>query len=142
MMQHPRALPQKTSLNSLHRSKAGGFYVQRSRSQPRRLHLLDVSRCSRWSDIVHKDALIIPMDTKYQDKGMFKAYGLVYKLLQSNIPIHSSLDSQGCGCLAPNPGRGVQHHEAQRWRAIQALGSAGLLPGDDHIRSASPGAAP
>jgi uncharacterized repeat protein (TIGR01451 family)/MYXO-CTERM domain-containing protein len=35
-----------------------------------------------------KGALIIPMDTTYQDNGMFKAYGLVYKLLQANIPVH------------------------------------------------------
>jgi uncharacterized repeat protein (TIGR01451 family) len=32
-------------------------------------------------------SLVIPMDITYQNGGMFKAYGLVYRLLQSNIPI-------------------------------------------------------
>ena len=33
-------------------------------------------------------SLIIPMDTSYQDDGMFKAYGLVYELLRNDIPVH------------------------------------------------------
>ena len=33
------------------------------------------------------NSLIIPMDTSYQDAGMFKAYGLVYKLLASGVPV-------------------------------------------------------
>ncbi len=33
------------------------------------------------------NSLVIPMDTTYQDNGMFKAYGLVYLLLQHNIPV-------------------------------------------------------
>ena len=33
-------------------------------------------------------SLIIPMDTDYQDNGMFKAYGLIYQLLLNNITIH------------------------------------------------------
>ncbi len=33
------------------------------------------------------NSLIIPMDTTYQNYGMFKAYGLVYKLLQNGIPV-------------------------------------------------------
>ena len=32
-------------------------------------------------------SLIIPMDTTYQDNGMFLAYGLVYTLLRSNVPV-------------------------------------------------------
>jgi len=32
-------------------------------------------------------SLIIPMDTTYQDTGMFRAYGLVYRLLQNNVPV-------------------------------------------------------
>ncbi len=32
--------------------------------------------------------LIIPMDTVYQNLGMWKAYGLVYRLLDNNIPIN------------------------------------------------------
>ena len=33
-------------------------------------------------------SLIIPMDTTSQNFGMFKAYGLVYKLLQSGVPVY------------------------------------------------------
>lgn len=33
------------------------------------------------------NALIIPMDTDYQDSGILLAYGLVYKLLQNGIPV-------------------------------------------------------
>lgn len=33
------------------------------------------------------NSIVIPMDTTYQDSGMFKAYGLVYKLLQNGIPV-------------------------------------------------------
>src|SRR4051812_10412606 len=32
-------------------------------------------------------SLIIPMDTTYQDSGMFKAFGLVDKLLRAGIPV-------------------------------------------------------
>ncbi len=33
-------------------------------------------------------SLIIPMDTTFQDDGMIKAYGLVYALLRSGVPVH------------------------------------------------------
>ena len=33
------------------------------------------------------NSLIIPMDTSYQARGMFRAYGLVYKLLASGVPV-------------------------------------------------------
>ena len=33
------------------------------------------------------NSLIIPMDTIYQDSGIFRAYGLVYKLLASGVPV-------------------------------------------------------
>jgi hypothetical protein len=33
------------------------------------------------------DALIVPMDTTYQDYGMLEAYGLVYELLLSGVPV-------------------------------------------------------
>ena len=33
-------------------------------------------------------ALIIPMDTDYQDYGMLKAYGLVYEFLMNDIQVH------------------------------------------------------
>ncbi len=32
-------------------------------------------------------SLIVPMDTTYQDKGMFEAYGLVYELLKKGVPV-------------------------------------------------------
>ena len=32
-------------------------------------------------------SLIVPMDTTYQDDGMFKAFGLVYALLQAGVPV-------------------------------------------------------
>jgi uncharacterized repeat protein (TIGR01451 family) len=32
-------------------------------------------------------SLVIPMDTTYQDSGTLKAFGLVYKLLSSNVPV-------------------------------------------------------
>lgn len=32
-------------------------------------------------------SLIVPMDTTYQDKGMFEAYGLVYELLRQGVPV-------------------------------------------------------
>ncbi len=32
-------------------------------------------------------SLIIPMDVTYQDKGMFLAYGLVYRLLDNGVPV-------------------------------------------------------
>ena len=34
-----------------------------------------------------QDALIIPMDTTYQDHGMLEAYGLVYDLLANDVPV-------------------------------------------------------
>ena len=33
-------------------------------------------------------SLIVPMDATYQNYGMFKAYGLTYKLLQSGVPVN------------------------------------------------------
>ncbi len=33
-------------------------------------------------------SLIIPMDTAYQNMGMWKAYGLLYALLQAGVPVH------------------------------------------------------
>ena len=32
-------------------------------------------------------SLIIPMETTYQDNGMFRAYGLVYSLLRQGVPV-------------------------------------------------------
>jgi uncharacterized repeat protein (TIGR01451 family) len=39
------------------------------------------------SVLIPANSLIIPMDTTYQDLGMFKAYGLVYRLLSNGIPV-------------------------------------------------------
>ena len=36
--------------------------------------------------------LIIPMDRTYQDYGMFKAYGLVYRLLQKGVSVSWSIN--------------------------------------------------
>ena len=33
------------------------------------------------------EALIIPLDTAYQNNGMLRAHGLAYRLLQNNIPL-------------------------------------------------------
>jgi len=35
-----------------------------------------------------KGSLIIPMDTDYQDQGMFKAYGLLYRILLADIQVY------------------------------------------------------
>ena len=50
--------------------------------------------CMGWAAVAQADnvwedpnALIIPMDTTYQDNGIFLAYGLVYQLLKNGIPI-------------------------------------------------------
>src|SRR5262249_51954769 len=39
------------------------------------------------ADTFAPDTLIIPMDTTYQDNGMFKAYGLVSDLLRNGVPV-------------------------------------------------------
>ena len=36
--------------------------------------------------------LIIPMDTTFQNSGMYKAYGLVHNLLSNNIPVKWAID--------------------------------------------------
>jgi len=36
--------------------------------------------------------LIIPLDTTFQDFGALRIYGLVYKLLASNVPVHWAID--------------------------------------------------
>ena len=38
-------------------------------------------------------SLVIPMDTTYQDSGTLKAFGLVYKLLRANVPVHWAIES-------------------------------------------------
>ncbi|MEZ4363236.1 MAG: Ig-like domain-containing protein [Kofleriaceae bacterium] len=38
-------------------------------------------------------SLIIPMDLRWQDRGMLRAYGLVYRLLANNVPVQWSVAS-------------------------------------------------
>jgi len=38
-------------------------------------------------------SLVIPMDTTYQDSGTLKAFGLVHKLLRSNVSVHWAIKS-------------------------------------------------
>ena len=47
--------------------------------------------------------LVIPMDTAYQDTGMFRAYGLVYRLLQKGVPVRWAIGNP----KAPNAFGGV-----------------------------------
>ncbi len=39
------------------------------------------------ADTFAAGSMIIPMDTTYQDRGMLKAYGLVYELLHKRVPV-------------------------------------------------------
>ncbi|MCA9711986.1 MAG: hypothetical protein KDK70_39485 [Myxococcales bacterium] len=39
------------------------------------------------ADPFEAGSYIIPMDTDYQDEGMLRAYGLVYELLRSDVPV-------------------------------------------------------
>jgi len=41
-----------------------------------------------------QDALIIPMDTTYQDYGMLEAYGLVYDLLVNDVPVDWAIEPE------------------------------------------------
>lgn len=42
---------------------------------------------SAHADSFAQGSLIVPMDTTYQNTGMFKAYGLVYELLRNGVPV-------------------------------------------------------
>ena len=44
------------------------------------------------SKVYPTDSLIIPMDTTYQDHGMLEAYGLVYDLLLSGVPVDWTIE--------------------------------------------------
>jgi len=55
--------------------------------------LVCVGRPALAQDVTFADqSLIIPMDTDYQDDGMFKAFGLVYALLRANVPVAWVID--------------------------------------------------
>lgn len=45
------------------------------------------------ADTYGAGAVIIPMDTTYQDLGMLKAYGLVYELLRNGVPVQWAIRS-------------------------------------------------
>jgi len=49
--------------------------------------LLAVPPASAGGKTYLADSLIIPMDTTYQNYGMFQAFGLVYDLLKSGVPV-------------------------------------------------------
>ena len=51
------------------------------------LAALAMSATEARADTFAPGSLIIPMDTTYQDNGMFKAFGLVYDLLRHNVPV-------------------------------------------------------
>jgi len=48
---------------------------------------------SALADTYASGAVIIPMDTSYQDLGMLKAYGLVYELLRNGVPVQWAIRS-------------------------------------------------
>jgi hypothetical protein len=43
------------------------------------------------TEVFEPGALVIPMDTDYQDQGMLRAYGLVHRLLQEGIVVRWSI---------------------------------------------------
>jgi len=53
------------------------------------LALVGLTTTAVWSAVktYQPDTLIIPMDTDYQDSGIFKAYGLAYELLKQGVPV-------------------------------------------------------
>ncbi len=53
------------------------------------LALVGLTTTAVWSaaKTYQPDTLIIPMDTDYQDSGIFKAYGLAYELLKQGVPV-------------------------------------------------------
>ena len=54
---------------------------------------LSVVSTSARADDFAAGSLIIPMDTDYQDLGMLRAYGLVYALLQADVPVRWMIKS-------------------------------------------------
>ena len=55
--------------------------------------LSGAANCSAQLKVYATNSLIIPMDTTYQDRAMFRAYGLVYKLLSSGVPVEWAIKS-------------------------------------------------
>jgi uncharacterized repeat protein (TIGR01451 family) len=82
--------------------------------------------------------LIIPMDATYQDYGMFKAYGLVYKLLNSGIPVHWAIGAP----KTPDSFGGVDFGATTvDARTLAAIGSYNYSGGPFVIDSANAAAA-
>jgi len=48
-------------------------------------------------------SLIVPMDATYQNFGMFKSYGLVYRLLQNGVPVTVNNEVQPSNDPNPQP---------------------------------------
>jgi hypothetical protein len=63
-------------------------------------------------------SLIIPMDTTSQNFGMWKAYGLVYKLLQNGVPVSWAIGNP----KTPNAYTGTDFTSGAA--TIQRLGTA------------------
>ena len=64
------------------------------------------------------DALIVPMDTTYQDYGMLEAYGLVYQLLLNEVPVDWVIE----------PGKELRRGRLQRHRRGRPDRLAGCGP--------------
>jgi uncharacterized repeat protein (TIGR01451 family) len=80
-------------------------------------------------------SFIIPMDTTYQDNGMLKAYGLVYKLLANNVPVRWAIKTgkatQGIDFTA----------SARNFQTNATISNAGYRGGPFVINSANRAAA-
>ncbi len=73
-------------------------------------------------------SIIVPMDVAYQNYGMFKAYGLVYKLLQSGIPVHWAI-----GSGKTFGGADFQATTVNHYNAAQTIGSPYTYTGGPFI---------
>ena len=75
---------------------------------------------SAHADTFEPGSLIIPMDTDYQDEGMFRAYGLVYQLRSNDVPVRWAI-------------RGDKDHEGTDFSAAATdLASGDPIPMHDY----------
>ena len=100
------------------------------------------------ADTFASGSLIIPMETTYQDLGMFRAYGLVYSLLRQGVPVRwvlqpgkafqgvdfiaSAVDHQNSSLVITNHG-----YRAGPW-VIDSANAAAALPIIDAWQTANP----
>jgi hypothetical protein len=133
---HPRVLsPARNALPGYRRSPSmtprrhrGGGTGGRIRRAVARLLLSSCAHADRGARLgavrngyayyVRAGSLIIPMDTTSQNFGMWKAYGLVYKLLQNGIPVHWAIGNP----KVPNTYTGTDFTSGAA--TIQRLGTA------------------